>query len=80
MSMTVDSASGEVNLAISDTRRLVRFHGQPGTDWAHETVSRDAGMFPVLRQDPTNGTFVLAFVGEPGEAPDDIQVKVTIGG
>jgi len=80
MSMTVDSASGEVNLAISDTRRLVRFHGQPGTDWAHETVSRDAGMFPVLRQDPTNGTFVLAFVGEPGEAPDDIQVKVMIGG
>ena len=61
-SLTLDPATGELHVLVSDYRRIVYFHRARGADWAHEDLARGGASSPVIRQDPTTGSLLVAYV------------------
>ena len=61
-SMALDPATGELHVLVSDYLRIVYFHRAPGADWAHETLARGQASSPVIREDPTTGALLVAYV------------------
>lgn len=61
-SLTLDPATGELHIVVSDYRRIVYFHRVPGADWSHETLVRGDASLPVIREDPTTRALFVAYV------------------
>jgi hypothetical protein len=61
-SLTVDPASGELHVLVSDYRSIVYFHLATGADWVHETIARGSVSSPVIREDPTTDARFVAYV------------------
>jgi hypothetical protein len=75
-SLTVDPSSGELHVLVSDYQRLVWFHRAAGGNWASETLVPENATSAVIRQDPTSGRFVGAYVVESGQDRDERHVEV----
>jgi hypothetical protein len=77
--MTIDQATGELQLVVSDMHRIVRFHKGSGGEWAKETLIRRNPTSSVIRQNPTNGNLVVAFIADPTYEMEKQHVEVMIG-
>ena len=78
-SMTIDPATGELQLVVSDMHRGVRFHRLPGGAWAKEILTRRNPSSSVIRQNSTNGNLVVAFIADPTYEMEKMHVEVMIG-
>jgi hypothetical protein len=78
-SMTIDPATGEIHVLISDYRRMVHFHRPAaGGDWANETIARQTPSSGVIRQDPTTGALVVAYVADVNQEAGQLEVRVMV--
>jgi hypothetical protein len=78
-SMTIDQVTGELQLVVSDMHRIVRFHKGSGGEWAKETLTRRNPTSSVIRQNPTNGNLVVAFIADPTYEMAKMHVEVMVG-
>jgi hypothetical protein len=65
-SILVDPKTGELNAIVGDNGSLVAFSRPAGGSWTEKTLLTGYFGSPVIRQDPTTGDLVLAFVSDPG--------------
>ncbi len=80
-SMTIDPTTGEVHVLIANFDRMVHFHRPAaGGEWAKETIGRDNPSSAVIRQDPTNGALVVAYIHEPDDEAGKLTVQVMAQG
>jgi hypothetical protein len=77
-SLTIDPATGEVHVLVSDLGRLVYFHRPAGGAWAKETLSRQFPSSVVIRQDPTNGSLLAAYVADENDESRPMHVVVAV--
>lgn len=80
-SMTIDPATGDLHVLVSDYRRMVHFHRPAaGGVWVNETLTRDHPSGAVIRQDPTSGALVVAYIADPDPADPKLEVAVMAQG
>ena len=75
-SLIVDPATGELHALIIDGRIIDEFDKRAGAAWRKTRLSTTGWVYsPVIRQDPTTGGLVLAYVSQVGsDAPTEIAV------
>ena len=73
-SLTIDPSSGDLHAVVSDYRKLAWFHRGVDGRWQQETVVAKPVTNAVIRQDPTSGRLVVAYVEEIGD--QEFHVKV----
>jgi hypothetical protein len=77
-SLTIDPATGEVHVLVSDLGKLVYFHRPAGGTWAKQTLSKLYPSSVVIRQDPSDGALFAAFVADENDASKPMHVVVAV--
>ena len=67
-SLTIDPATGDLHLVVSDVEKLVHFQRPAaGGSWKEKTLADHHPSSAVIRQDPTDGSLFVAYVADPTE-------------
>ena len=75
-SITVDPATGEIHLLVSDFRSATLFERSATGSWSHRSLASGGVSSTVIRQDPTNGSLFVAYVSSPGAVGGDESINV----